>query len=139
MLVKKPANITISTLCKKLGINVQTVRYYESMGLIPEPERTEAGYRVYDEAYEEHIAFVKNSQRLGFSLEEIAELAQLKFQNKALGKDVKKLIGQKIQQIETEIEELQATKSYLEKLDRSCSGKMKSSCCPILQGLTQSH
>lgn len=132
---KKKTNFTISKLAKKAGVNLQTIRYYERLELLPEPKRTESGYRIYDDEYLKNIRFVKNAQDLGFKLEEIKNLVDIKFNPKAMGKDVKKLIDEKIHDIEDQIEELQEMKKYLKELDQSCSGKMPSSCCPILNSL----
>lgn len=131
----KQNNITIGTLAEKAGVNLQTIRYYEKLDLLPEPKRSKSGYRLYDEEYSKHIKFVKNAQSLGFKLEEIKELVSVRYNPKALGKDVKQIIKKKIEEIENKVEELTETKKYLNELNNSCSGKMKSSCCPILSAL----
>jgi len=131
-------NLTISDLAELAGVNLQTVRYYERLELIPEPIRTESGYRVYDASYVKHIRFVKNSQDLGFSLEEIQELAKIKLSPKGRGKEIKAIIRRKIQEVNCNIAALLETKEYLEELDSSCSGKMASSCCPIINSLNNS-
>jgi DNA-binding transcriptional MerR regulator len=133
--MKLKNNLTISQLAKKAGVNLQTIRYYESLNLLPEPERTGAGYRLYHEDYVRHIKFVKNSQHLGFSLDQIRDLVTVKYDRSSLGKDVKKIIKSKIQDIESQINELEESKQYLQELYDSCSGRMQSSCCPILNAL----
>lgn len=130
--LKQKNNLTIGDLAKKAGINLQTIRYYERLDLLPDPERTDSGYRIYDDSYLKHIKFVKNAQDLGFTLDEIKDLVAVKLNPKAHGKDVKKIIETKIEDIDNQIEELEETKKYLESLDKSCSGKMLSSCCPII-------
>ncbi|MCE2929586.1 MAG: MerR family DNA-binding transcriptional regulator [Candidatus Caenarcaniphilales bacterium] len=129
--------LTIGKLAEKAGVNLQTIRYYESLGLLPEPNRTESNYRDYDISYLEHILFIKNSQELGFKLEEIKELVDLKFNKKAIGLDVKKIIKRKILELDTEISKLSLIKEDLEKLDQSCNGKMKTSCCPIMEKISR--
>ncbi len=126
---------TIGELAEQAGVNLQTIRYYESLGLIPEPARTESGYRTYDESYIKHIRFVKNSQDLGFSLEEIQEMASIKLNPKASGKAIKEIIRKKIAEVDNTISTLIETKKYLEELDTSCSGRMLSPCCPIIASL----
>jgi MerR family mercuric resistance operon transcriptional regulator len=128
--------LTIGKLAEKAGINLQTIRYYESLGLLPEPSRTESNYRNYHISYLEHILFIQNSQELGFKLEEIKELVDLKFNKKAVGLDVKKIIKRKILELNTEISKLSLIKEDLEKLDQSCNGKMKTSCCPIMEKIS---
>lgn len=134
-MLKKKQKITISKLAKLAGLNTQSIRYYENIGLLPEPCRSKSKYRIYDESYLENIYFIKNSQELGFSLEEIKELVAIKFNSCAYGKDVKFLIQEKIEKINCEIEKLKSQKKFLDKLDSSCSGKMPVDDCPILNSL----
>ncbi len=128
-------HMTISELAELADVNLQTIRYYENLGLIPEPERSESGYRLYHSDYVEHIKFVKNTQDLGFKLDEIQELVNLRFSKKARGADVKEFVRKKIFDINTEIAKLEKQKKTLEVLDQSCSGEMKTSCCPIIESL----
>lgn len=128
---------TIGELAEQLSISIQTIRYYEQLGLIPEPLRTKSGYRIYDEDYIKHIRFVKNSQDLGFSLVEIQEMAAIKLNPKAKGKAVKEIIQNKIAEINQSIATLTETKNYLEEMNISCSGRMSSSCCPIINNLNE--
>ena len=96
-------NLKIGDLAKLANVEVQTIRYYESMDLLPEPTRTESGYRIYSEEYVEHIRFIKNSQELGFRLEDIQGLVKLKFSSKSRGKDVKDLVKAKIAEVEAKV------------------------------------
>lgn len=64
----------IGELAGRLDLNTQTIRYYERVGLLPEPERTEAGYRIYKEEDERRLNFVKNALNVGLSLGEIKEV-----------------------------------------------------------------
>lgn len=135
-MTKCQKNLKIGDIAKLANLEVQTIRYYESIGLLPEPKRTESGYRNYDEEYLEHLSFIKNSQELGFSLEEIKDLVKHKFSKKSLGKDIKAIINIKIDDIDQEIKELKELKLRLSKLNSSCSGKMKTACCPIINTLS---
>ena len=128
--------LKIGELARLADIEVQTIRYYESLALLPEPTRTDSGYRNYNTEYLEHINFIKNCQELGFSLEEISDLVHHKFSKNSKGKDVKEIVQAKIDQVEDEISELIKVKQRLTKLNSSCSGKMKSSCCPIINTLS---
>ena len=129
-------NLKIGDLAKLADLEVQTIRYYESLGLLPDPQRTESGYRTYDQNYLEHLKLIKNSQDLGFTLEEIKELVKLKFSSISKGKDVKELVEAKIEELDDQINELKDLKTKLAKLNKTCSGKMKTSCCPILNSLS---
>lgn len=129
------SSMTISELAKECEVNLQTIRYYEKLALIDEPPRTKSGYRQYSNLYIEEISFIKNAQDLGFSLEVIKKLVDLKKNSKALGLDVKKVIREKIQEIDAKIVELGNLKAELKSLDNSCSGDMPTSCCPIINAL----
>ena len=82
--------------------------------------------------------FIKNAQKVGFSLDEIKTLVNLRSSKSALGKDVKKVIQGKIKEINEQIESLNTTKAYLESLNQSCSGKMTTAKCPIINKLKSS-
>ncbi len=68
----------IGELGERLGVNTKTIRYYESIGLVPEPERTSSGYRIYSEADVERLVFIKSAQRLGLALDEVREILALR-------------------------------------------------------------
>ena len=69
----------VNELSKRTGINLETIRYYEKQGILPEPRRQANGYRSYDEESVAQLMFIKNCRRLGFSLEDIKQLNALKF------------------------------------------------------------
>lgn len=66
--------LTVSQLGRRTGVSPDTLRYYERIGLIPPPDRSAAGYRLYDEAAEERVRFIKRAQRFALSLDAIREL-----------------------------------------------------------------
>jgi DNA-binding transcriptional MerR regulator len=134
-MLKKRQKFNIGTLAELAGLNIQTIRFYENIGLLPEPSRSKSQYRLYDEEYLENINFIKNSQELGFTLEEIKDLVQIKFQDCSTGKDVKNLVQEKIEKINCQLETLKSQKKFLEKLDSNCNGKMPVGECPILDTL----
>lgn len=69
----------VNELSKRTGINLETIRYYEKQGILPEPKRLANGYRSYNEESVAQLIFIKNCRRLGFSLEDIKQLNELKF------------------------------------------------------------
>jgi MerR family copper efflux transcriptional regulator len=71
-------HLTISQLAKQAGVNVETVRYYERRGLLPQPPRRASGYRQYSQDDVAYLQFIRRAQTLGFSLKEIAELLALR-------------------------------------------------------------
>ena len=126
----------IGQLSEETGFSIQTIRYYESLGLLPAPDRSDSGYRKYDESYLQHINFIKNAKNMGFTLDEIKELIHLKSSNDALGKDVKHMVKLKMEELAKQIKELENTYNYLASLNQSCSGKMQTKNCPILKQLS---
>ena len=69
--------VRIGQLARQLGLNPRTIRYYESIGLLPEPERTEVGYRLYGPDDRERLAFIRKAQAVGLTLDEIGQLLAL--------------------------------------------------------------
>ena len=69
--------LPIGTLSKLTGCNIETIRYYERIGLMPKPPRTPGGRRVYDESHVRRLTFVRRSRELGFTLDDVRELLRL--------------------------------------------------------------
>ena len=122
-------------LAQKAGVNQETLRYYEKEGLLPEPERTDSGYRQYQYQDVQRVRFIKRAQELGFSLKEVKELLAFKIDPKFSAKDVKALTEQKIKTIEDKIRDLELIKLTLSNLSCACSGKGTVDDCPIINSL----
>ena len=129
-------NITVGKLAKYTGINLETVRYYEKIGLLPVPQRTESGYRVYDDNDVKRILFINRAKELGFTLKEIKELLNLKIESGKKCGDVKNIAVRKIKNVEKKIEDLIRIKSVLEKLVAQCNNEsITTNECPILEAI----
>jgi Hg(II)-responsive transcriptional regulator len=124
-------------LAKQAQVNPETLRYYEREGLLPEPERTTAGYRVYTAEDVQRVQFIKRAQELGFSLKEIKELLALRLDETRSASVVKSLTEQKIETIQQKIDSLEAMKTALLELSATCSGKGSAHHCPILKSLDE--
>ncbi len=127
--------LTRGELAKQIGVNSATVRYYEKIGLLPEPPRSNAGYRIFSEESINRIRFIKQAQELGFSLKEIKELLDLRVTPKATTSDVRKRATEKIADIGDKIKRLRRMKNSLEVLVESCCNEASASECPILENL----
>ncbi len=127
--------LTIGQLAKKAQVHVETVRYYERRGLIPQPPRRWSGYRQYSQGDIARLQFIKRAQELGFSLKEIAELLALRVDPTTSCSDVKKRAEVKIADVEARIQALERMRKALKKLVASCSGRGPTSACPILEAL----
>ena len=127
--------LTIGTLAKESGVNLETVRFYERRGLMPTPPRSQAGYRLYPAESTRRLRFIKRAQELGFSLNEIGELLSLRASPRATSADVKKHTEAKIGDIEAKIRTLESMKKTLRGLTKECPGCSPISECPILDSL----
>lgn len=114
--------LTIGKLAKACGVKTDTVRYYERLGLLAPVERSESGYRKYDQESIKRLNFVRRAQGLGFTLEEIRELLDLSEKPEADCGDVRERAGQKIAEVETRIVDLKKIKDSLKKLAEFCPG-----------------
>ena len=127
--------LTAGQLAKKANVKKETVRYYERRGLIPEPERSDSGYRQYSQDAVSRIMFIKRAQELGFSLNEISELLSLRVDNHTTCGDFKNIAEVKISEVEEKIHSLNQIKTALSKLVALCSGEGPTSECPIVEAL----
>ena len=127
--------LTIGRLAKKVNVNVETIRYYERRGLMPEPPRSESGYRHYPQESVARIRFIIHAKELGFSLKEVAELLSLRVDRLNTCNDVKRMAEIKIADIEERIRTLLDMKNALMKLKAECNGRGPVGECPILEAL----
>lgn len=127
--------LTIGRLAQAVGINLETVRYYERRGLLPKPPRSSSGYRLFPADTARRLRFIKHAQELGFSLKEVHELLALRVSPRSSSSEIRKRAQAKISDIEGKIRSLESMRSSLRKLTKSCSGCMPISECPILESL----
>jgi Cu(I)-responsive transcriptional regulator len=110
------------------------VRHYESLGLLPEVGRTDAGYRQYTDSNVHTLRFIRRARDLGFSMAEIAELLKLWQNKQRASADVKRIALDHAADLHRRIEEMTAMKRTLEQLAHCCHGDHRPDC-PILDGL----
>lgn len=125
--------LRIGQLAQQADVHIETLRFYERRGLLKAGRRTEKGYRLYDEDDVSRVRFIKQAQRLGFSLREVLELLELKLDRKSKCVDVEERAEIKIREINHKIESLQKMRSALKTLTKACQGSVPSSECPILR------
>lgn len=130
------ASVTIGTVAKRVGVAIDTIRYYEREGLLPEPARRASGYRSYDETAIAQLSFIRRAKGLGFTLEEIRELLTLSADRQRGVKAVKQRAQQRLAAIDLRITELRRVRDGLAKLIDSCPGHGKPEECPILRALS---
>jgi DNA-binding transcriptional MerR regulator len=108
----------IGELADRLGVNTKTIRYYEGIGLMPPPERTPSGYRVYEEDAVERLTFIKTGQRLGITLDEAREILALRDRGERPCGYVRDVLRREVAEIDERMCELEALRAELVALDR---------------------
>ncbi len=129
-------NLTVGKLAKAAGVNSETVRFYERVGILPPPEKSASGYRVYTEQSVKRLQFVCRAKALGFSLEEIKGLLALYQKPDTDCEVICEQAQLKCKDIEQRIADLTRIKDALKKLEKDCPGGNKSlDECTITQCL----
>jgi len=132
----------IGEVARATGLSVQTLRYYERLGLLPPARRTVSGYRVYDQGTEERLRFIQQAKVAGFHLDEIKEILKLRYAGQSPCECVRRLLKVKLEQVEREITEMKRFRGELRKGLR-LSEKLRrlphsaSAICPIIQQLPE--
>ena len=126
---------SVGQLAKKANVNIETIRYYERRGLLPEPLRNKSGHRQYSIKDLRRTKFIKRTQSLGFSLNEISDLLSLKMEPGKTCADVKQRVKSKLKDIEEKMKTLQRMRTVLLELETNCPGKGPLNECPILETL----
>ena len=129
--------LTIGQLAMKANVNLETIRYYERRGLLREPPRNKSGHRQYSSGAVKRTDFIKRCQSLGFSLNEIAEILELRITPDSTCRDMKSRVEGKLSSVGEKIEELNLIRNALDRLRKKCDGKGPIGKCPILEELYQ--
>lgn len=124
-----------SDVARQAGVNVQTLRYYERRGLLPEPERSPAGYRAYTAEAVRVVRFVKRAQLLGFSLDEIEELLHLAAGGPDHCDAAREMAATRMTDLDRRIAELTVMRDGLARLVDTCEMPRTERECPILHEL----
>ena len=127
--------LRIGQFAQRAAVNLQTIRYYEREGLLPEPPRLSSGYRLYTDSMVRRVRFIKRAQEIGFSLAEIRELLSLRADGRRERNEVRAIAQAKIADIEDKMRTLKAMKAVLNRLTERCSGCGPASECPILESI----
>jgi Hg(II)-responsive transcriptional regulator len=125
----------IGAVAARAGVNPQTLRYYERRGILGEPKRSPSGYREYPTDTVRLIRFIKRAQELGFTLDEIEELIELRQTTPKRRAKVRELAAAKICDIDERLARLQAMRGALSTLVEGCACGAETLTCPILEAL----
>jgi MerR family transcriptional regulator, copper efflux regulator len=127
--------VKIGDLASRAGVGVETIRYYERRGLLPEPERTRAGYREYAEQDVLRMRFILRCKDLGFSLAEIRDLLELRLAPGSGADDVRRRASAKVAAVEEKIADLQRIRAALRHLIGSCSAHGRPDECTLMHAV----
>jgi MerR family copper efflux transcriptional regulator len=131
------AALTIGRIAQSAGVAIDTIRFYEREGLLPEPRRRPSGYREYDQATVSRLRFIRRAKDLGFTLDEIRELLALSADRNDGVEGVRERAAARLQAIDQRIAELQRVRDGLSELVDACPGHGAPEDCPILKALAE--
>src|SRR6266446_6992923 len=126
--------LTRGGLAARTGCNIETIRYYEQIGLLPPPPRSQGGHRLYGQELLKRLHFIRRSRELGFSLEEIRELLRLVDGHKYTCAKVEALALDHVREIQQKISDLKKLKNVLATMAAQCTGS-KLPDCPVIDAL----
>jgi MerR family mercuric resistance operon transcriptional regulator len=132
---KSDAGIKIGLLAEKAGVHLETIRYYQRLGVMSTPRRTYGSVRRYGEDSVKRLRFIKRAQALGFSLDEVKLLLDLSVgehcgETRAFARQKRRLVAKKIA-------DLRAIQTALDKLIRACGSGKRGRGCPIIESLSR--
>lgn len=133
--VPKGPIMLIGELAEEVGVNAKTIRYYEGIGLLPAPERTDAGYRVYGPADADRLRFIRQAQQLDLRLDEIAEILALRDSGEVPCHYVMDVAAQRLADLDRRIAEMQQARDDLRALlQRAASvAEEPADYCPLIE------
>ena len=124
----------IGSLSKQTGCNIETIRYYEREGLMPDPPRTTGGHRVYDDKHLKRLTFIRRSRELGFTLEDVRGLLRIVDGGHYTCAEVKAVTLNHIDDIRGKMADLRKLEKVLKELAAQCTGDQTPDC-PIVEAL----
>jgi len=126
-------NLTIGVFAKLADVNVETIRFYQRKGLLPQPDKPYGGIRRYGETDVTRVRFIKSAQRLGFSLDEVAEL--LRLEDGTHCDEASHLADRKLRDVREKLRDLQRMESSLASLVLACHSRKGAVSCPLIASL----
>ncbi|KAA3617252.1 MAG: MerR family transcriptional regulator [Calditrichaeota bacterium] len=123
----------IRAISNKTGFSIDTIRYYEKMGLIENVDRSKTGYRIFTNEDFKRFLFIKKAKNMGFTLKDIKELLTLKIEEDEPCEPVHKMAKEKLQFVEQKLGELEKIRIVLKTLISQCSRHQPTEPCPVLR------
>jgi MerR family mercuric resistance operon transcriptional regulator len=132
--MKVGGELSIGALSKRSGVNIETIRYYEKIGVMPKTDRTAAGYRIYGSDHLKRLSFVRRGRELGFSLDELRELLRLVDGHAYTCAEVRAMTLEHLAEIRRKIADLRRLKRVIADTSARCTGEQVPDC-PIIDAL----
>lgn len=127
--------LTIGRLAALSRVNLETIRYYERIGLMPEPGRSEGGHRLYEDAHRRRLTFIRRARELGFRIEEIRTLLDLAQPQRRSCADVRAVAVPHLDDVRAKIADLTRLEAALAATVSRCSTDTSAPSCPVLEVL----
>lgn len=132
------AAFPIGTLARESGVNIETIRYYEKIGVMPKPARSAGGYRLYGSDHLKRLTFIRRGRELGFTLDELRDLLRLVDGHTYTCAEVRALTLDHVADIRRKITDLRRLERVMTDIASRCSGK-RIPDCPIIDALFQTR
>tara|TARA_R110002073_G_scaffold222830_3_gene383054 strand:+ start:772 stop:1194 length:423 start_codon:yes stop_codon:yes gene_type:complete len=129
-------DFTIGALSRYSGVNIETIRYYEKVALMPPPPRSDGGYRLYNDSHRRRLSFIRRSRELGFSLQEIRGLLRLVDDRSYSCAEVRDLTLHHRDTVSAKIRDLQKLETVLTDMAAQCDGGLVPDC-PVIDALAR--
>lgn len=126
--------MSIGELAKQTGCKIETIRYYEKIGMMPKPSRSSGGHRIYVLEHVKRLLFIRRGRELGFSLQSIRDLLKLADRKTTSCKKVKDITSAHLEEVQGKITDLQSLEKVLGELVKRCKGRTIPDC-PIIESL----
>ena len=127
----KLKRITRGELARRTGVNIETIRYFETIGVLAAPERTEGGHRIYNEGHVRTLGFVRRARNLGFTPQEVRAILALGGPGKADCAEVRTIAEHHLEQVRAKLADLVELERLLAATVEHCSGKAAPECAVI--------
>ena len=128
--------LTIGQLARETGVKVVTIRYYEQIGLMPVPRRTEGNYRTYTLEHCQRLRFIRRCRDLGFTLDQVRDLLRLSSEKTSVCAEVDRIADQHRRAVEEKLADLIRLAAELRRLSACCRGKGLIADCRIIEALS---
>jgi DNA-binding transcriptional MerR regulator len=131
--MSKNLPLSIGNLSTQTGVNVETIRYYEKINLLPEPARTASGYRQYGESHIQRLRFIRRGRELGFPIDTIRTLQTLAENPNASCEEADRMVAEHLEAIDQKITDLMRLRCELEQMQKCCAHLVAD--CKIIESL----